>query len=108
MADKRGEKHGNGDHLRGKNRLGDQTGLLQEAGGGPLHGLTEQQPGKHSRKQKQGVVLGHFRRGKRLSHANLEYEPPAYEQNEGMNQAPDPANHGSDETLLEVPAYQLE
>ena len=105
VADQGREENRDGHDFRRKYRLGNQIRLVEQAGRGALDRFAEQQPGQHAGEDIQSVA-GHPLR--RLHpEAELEDERPAQQQNQGMNQAPDPAHGGADKPLLEIPADQL-
>ena len=52
VADKGREKHRDRDDLGGKDRLGDEVRLIEQARRRPLHGIAEKQPRQHACEQK--------------------------------------------------------
>src|ERR1700683_4348054 len=101
MADKRGQEDREWHHFGWKDRLGDKAGVIEQRGGRPLHRLAEQEPGQHSSEQEQRIVAG-LAGWQLLMKADAEYESPARQENQRMNDPPEPARYRAHETLLEI------
>src|ERR1051325_2466332 len=108
MTDEGRKKYRNGNDLGRKNSLGDEVRLFEQARSRSLHGVAEQEPGEHARKEKERVVGSVSASRHLLPQTEGKNERPTQQQHEGMDQAPDPADSGSDESLFEIPANQLE
>src|SRR5580704_7081657 len=101
------EEDRNGYDFRRKHGFGDQAGLVQHGRCGARKGFAEQQPGEHTRKQKQGVMSsGLCSSGGHIEDVT-ENEPVTEKNYQGMDETPDPAHCGANVALLKIALNHL-
>src|SRR5262249_13552507 len=90
-----------------KNRLGNEIRMVQQRRGRALHGLAKQEPWQHAREDEERIVIRDRSGSQALLQAHAENEPPTDQENQWVNDAPDPSHGRANETLLEITPDEL-